>query len=249
MRRLLILGAVALALAACGPADGGKSDADPSGGKAAAAPSAAETALTTAEAFRMAFGKAAPVARTVSRGEPGDQETLTYTPAKLVPVGDVVALVSAATNGSDCHACSGALAIHYFKREGSAWRLAGSWPEIVGGNGFGQPPEWRIRTDLGRPAYLVADTGWSGQGYTCGKTDLVELTPEAPLVQATAIPMHYDNAGVGTTPVVNIDGKLGRGPDGKLRVTFTGSKTGFVDYALVGGKYTRVSPADLITDC
>ncbi len=61
--------------------------------------------------------------------------------------------------------------------------------------------------------------------------------------------MHYDNAGVVTTPVVTIDGKLDRGPDGKLRVTFTGSKTGFVDYELVGGKSTRVSPAHLINEC
>ena len=248
MRKLLILGAMALALSACTRAEPGKANADPRDGKTAAAPPS-QTALTAAEAFRLAFGKPAPAARTVARGEPGNEETLTYTPAKLVPVGDVMALVSTATNSSDCHACSGALAIHYFKREGSGWALAGSWPEILGGNGFGAPPEWRIRTDLGRPAYLVSETGWSGQGYTCASTDLVELTPQAPLVQATAIPMHYDNAGVGTIPVVNIDGKLDRGPDGKLRVTFTGSKTGFVDYELVGGKFTRVSPADLINDC
>ena len=249
MHRWLIAGAVVMALAACTPADGGKSDADPRDGKLAATPPAAATTLTAADAFRMAFGKAAPASRTVARGEPGNEETLTYTPAKLVPVGEVMALVSTATNRSDCHACSGALAIHYFRREGAGWKLAGSWPEIVAGNGFGQPPEWRIRTDLGRPAYLVTDTGWSGQGFTCASTDLVELAPAAPLVQATGIPMHYDNAGVGTTPVVTIDGKLDRGPDGKLRVTFTGSKTGFVDYELVGGKFTRVSPADLINEC
>lgn len=251
MRRILILGlTAALALSACQKAGDGQSNAGAQDGGVAAAPAPAPSApLTAAEAFRLAFGKAAPATRTVPRGEPGNEETLTYTPAKLVPVGDVVALVSTATNSSDCHACSGALAIHYFRREGSGWKLAGSWPEILGGNGFGAPPEWRIRTDLGRPAYLVSETGWSGQGYTCASADLVELTPQAPLVQATAIPMHYDNAGVGTTPVINIDGKLDRGPDGKLRVTFTGSKTGFVDYALVGGKFTRVSPADLINDC
>lgn len=249
MRRLLILGSVVLALGACKQVDSGKSDADPRDGKVAAAPPAAEAGLTAAAAFRMAFGKAAPAARTVARGEPGNEETLSYTPAGLVPVGEVMALVSTATNSSDCHACSGALAIHYFEREGAGWKLAGSWPEIVGGNGFGAPPEWRIRTDLGRPAYLVTETGWSGQGYTCSATDLVELTPAAPLVQATSIPMHYDNEGVGTPPVVTIDGTLDRGPDGKLRVTFTGTKSGFVDYVLVGGKFTRVSPADLINEC
>lgn len=247
MRGLLIIGLVAgLTLSACGEGGAGKPATAPT---PAAAPPAAVTPLAAAEAFRMAFGKAAPATRTVPRGEPGNEETLTYAPARLVPVGDVMALVSTATNSSDCHACSGALAIHYFRREAGSWKLAGSWPEILDGNGFGEPPSWNIRTDLGRPAYLVSDTGWTGQGYTCAQTDLVELTPTAPVVRARGIPMHYDNAGVGTTPVINIDGRLDQGPDGKLRVTFTGSTRGFVDYALVGETFTRVSPADLINDC
>jgi hypothetical protein len=235
MRKLLICGAAALMLAACQkPAENG-----------AAAPAAAAPqvrALTAAEAFRMAFGAPAPAARKVTR-QGDSEETLTYAPARLVPVdGGALALVSTAANASDCHACSGAMAIHYFRRENGAWKLAGSWPEILPGNGFGQPPDWRLRADLGQADYIVAEAGWTGQGYTCTSADIVELTPTAPRVLGEDIPLHYDNEGAGEPPVVNIDGKLGQGPDGKLRVTFTGSRSGFTDYARVGGKLERVSP-------
>jgi hypothetical protein len=238
MRKVLILTASLLALAACRqPAEPVVVDPGP------------PPPLTAARAFEMAFGDAAPVERKVTREGVDYQETLTYRPAKLVPMSEGhVALVSLATNASDCHACSGAMAIHYLRRTGTTWTLEGGWPEIVGGNGFGAPPDWTVRTDLGEPLYIVAEAGWSGQGYTCSSADLIELMPGAPRVLGQDIPIHYDNEGVGTPPVVNIVGTLGRGPDGKLRVTFTGSKTGFTDYQIVGPALVRTSP-NLIDDC
>ena len=241
----LIVGAALLALAACKKAAPEAVGPDPAA--ASKAPSAAS--LTAAQAFELAFGKAPPAARTVTRPDAGAEETLTYQPAKLVPVGDQTALVSLATSSSDCHACSGALAVHYFKRGGDGWTLAGGWPEIVAGNGFGQPPSWRLRSDLGEGrSFIEAEAGWTGQGYTCTKIDLIELTPQGAVLRAENIPC------TGTTreppsPDRSQDGTLARGPDGKLRVTYTGQKPGAADYDLVGGQYVRVSGHDLFEEC
>lgn len=253
MRKVLIAAVSLLALAACQKTPA--ANADPRDGKVAAAPAGSAATrlaapLTEADAFRMAFGSAAPAVRKVTRPDGDYEEALTYSPARLAPLGELMVLVSTASSDHDCHACSGALAIHYFKRQNGSWVMSGAWPEILPGTGFGAPPDFTIRTDLGRPTWLQAEGGWSGQGYTCTSADLIELTPQGPVVRGENIPLHYDNAGVVDDPAqaTTVDGKLDRGPDGKLRVTFTGSKTGFTDYDMVGGKLTRVS-GNVIDDC
>lgn len=247
MRELLMATGVALlALAAC------KQGGDQKDPAAPAAPPATSTAtaqaLTPDQAFRLAFGTAAPAERTVPGRGSDTEQTYTYTPARLVPLGEVTALISTATNASDCHACAGTLAVHYLTRAGGGWTRTGAWPEIVVGNGFGQPPSFRLRTDLGGGTFIESEAGWSGQGYTCTRIDLIELTPQGAVVRAEGIPTHWDNAGTVDTPRTQ-DGTLARGPDGKLRVTYTGQKAGFADYELVGGKYVRVSGHDLFEEC
>lgn len=250
MRKLMwVAGVSALAvLTACKqpPAEQKGADAPP------AAPGSTAAALLSADqAFRMAFGTPAPAERTV-KGPEADatEQTYSYKPDKLVTVGDRLALVSTATNASDCHACAGALAIHYFERAGSAWKLAGSWPEITSGNGFGAPPEWRLRSDLGPATWLQTETGWTGQGYTCGAVSLIELTPQGAVLRGDHIPVHYDNAGavMDESQAESQDGTL-TWADGKLRVTYTGKRPGVAEYEIVGGKFVRRSGHDLFQDC
>lgn len=246
MRRvLLITGVVLLALAGCKKPESVPEAVgpDPVPPGQAAAP-----ALAANDAFRMAFGSAPPAARKVEGENGGD---FSYSPGKLVPVADgLVALVSTATNAQDCHACSGALAIHYLRREGSAWTLAGSWPEITPGQGFGAAPDWSVRADLAPGVWIAVEAGWTGQGYTCGSVDLIELTPAGAVMRGENLPTHYDNAGavMDETPAEEEDGTLSRTSDGKFRVTVSGSKTGTVDYELVGGRLVRRGPS-VITDC
>ncbi|MBX7249848.1 MAG: hypothetical protein K1X35_12500 [Caulobacteraceae bacterium] len=251
MRRIMVLAATVLALAACqksaNKAAPPSSDSESVAPPVAAAPPA-PTTLSADEAFRLAFGAPAPVQRSVTR-QNDFEEVLSYGSGKLVPLApDLVALVSTATNASDCHACSGALSVHYLKWDGTAWKRSGAWPELLYGNGFGAAPDWTVRQDLGRPNYLISQVGWTGQGYTCSSADVVYLGPDAPVVMGEGIPLHFDNEGVGEDPVVSIDGKLGRGPDGKLRVTFNGTRSGFTDYEIVGGKLHRVSE-NVIDSC
>lgn len=239
----ILAGVAALALAACErPADTAKGQAR------APAPAAAQApAPSLAAAFEIAFGRPAPARRSVTKGEQAD--TWIYDPARLIPVGERLALVSTGRHFSDCHVCAGALAVHYLERapEGG-WRTSGAWPEIIYGGGFGQPPEWRVREDLGHPLVIQAEAGSTGQGYTCASATLMELTASGPVIRADQIPTHYDNQGAvgeGEAPTV-IDGAIGRGPDGRLRVTYTGTKRAEVDYALRESRYVPVAgPADI----
>ena len=228
------------------------------GQKKAPAPASSAVAsaapLSADQAFRLAFGGPAPFERTARIPDYDNEQQLTYRPAKLVPLeGGLVALVSTATNASDCHACSGALAVHYFKRDAAgAWAVAGSWTELTSGNGFGQPPNWTARTDLGGSGHwLQIDAGWTGQGYTCAFSDLVELMPERPVMRGENIPTHFDNGGAALeeSQIVRQQGTIGSGPkSGWVRVSFSGTTTGTVDYEPVGGSLVRRSP-NLVNDC
>lgn len=217
----------------------------------APAPAAAPiSAPSLAAAFELAFGRPAPARRTVAKGEQAD--TWIYDPARLIPVGERLALISTGRHFSDCHVCAGAIAVHYLERgPGGVWAVSGAWPEILYGGGFGQPPEWRLRDDLGHPLVIQAEAGSTGQGYTCASATLVELTASGPVVRADQIPTHYDNQGAvgeGEAATV-IDGTIGRGPDGRLRVTYAGTKRAEVDYALRDGRYVAVSGPDDIARC
>lgn len=241
----LIAGAMLLVLVGCKKPEAEAVGPDP---LPPAAPAPAP--LTAADAFRMAFGSAPPAQRTGKLPGFDGEQILTYSAGKLVPVGDQVALVSTAVNQSDCHACSGALAVHYFRRSGDGWEVSASAPELVAGNGFGQPPEWRLRTDLGPGQWIQTEFGWTGQGYTCNSVDLIELTPTGPELRAASIPVHFDNAGaiMDESEAERQDGVLSWA-NGKLRVTYSGRRSGVAEYELVGGKYVRRSGHDLFEDC
>ena len=246
MRGFLVGAGVALlALAAC------KQPEPAAVGPDAVAPGPASDApapLSAGEAFRMAFGAAPPAKRKVEGETGGD---FSYSPGKVVPVsGALAALVSTATNAQDCHACAGALAVHYFRHADGRWAPAGNWPELVPGQGFGAAPDWSVRADLKPGVWLAVETGWTGQGYSCGAVDLIELTPTGPFVRGSGIPVHYDNAGavMDEREAQREDGVISRLPDGKFRVTVSGSKTGTVDYEMVGDNLVRRGP-NVITDC
>jgi hypothetical protein len=107
-----------------------------------------------------------------------------------------VALVSGGWTDS-CHGCAGALAIHYLQRTPQGFRLTGAWPEIAQGASFGEPPQWRLRAGLFPQTAIEARSGGTWQGCTVGVADLIELTPERPIVRARGVLLDYDNSGSG----------------------------------------------------
>jgi len=248
MRAWAMLAAVAaVALAGC-QGEAGKAPADrpePEAIRAEAPPP-----LTQADAFRLAFGAASPFRRMTTDPEVGPQE-MTYTPAALIELGEIRVLVSKGQNAADCHLCTGALAVHYLKPDAGAWKVVAGSMEMLPGSGFGMPPEIAVRRDLGPAPVLVAEAGWTGQGYTCTTVDLVELGPEAPVVLVEDLLIHTDNRGVvgDEGPVEETNATIAGSAAGEIVVTHKGHRNGRLTYARRGPKLMPASGDTGLNEC
>jgi hypothetical protein len=189
-----------------------------------------------AAAFRAAFGKPAPV--TI-----GAQEAqMTFTPAGLVdvdPSKGLQVLVAEGRNKEDCHACEGSLSLVYLERTPKGFQRTGkAGRDQFNGNGFGAPPEWKVRRDLEANPVLTVETGFTGQGFTCASQALVELTPVGAKVLAESVPVEYDDSGVGHGRVTTLEGQirpLARGRS--FEVVFHGTRSMRMVYERHGETY------------
>ncbi|MGV3578157.1 hypothetical protein [Brevundimonas sp.] len=247
IRTALAVSILAL-LAACGqPAEQAEAP-DVLVGPATALPTAtAPAANDEAAAFQAAWGSAAPVTYRAPDAKP-DDEAMTYAKGTLVPLGgDRFALVSEG-QGGDGHVSAGALAIHYLNRTPGGFTRIGAWPDIVSGGTFGSPPQWLIRTDLTPAPALVTEAGGTWQGYSCSWSDVVELTPQRPVVRADGIPVGYDDSGAKETGAEDMEGALTPDIKGQsFSVRYTGDRTDVVRYALSGDRYQATTRPDLLT--
>lgn len=221
MRRPFFWLLLALALAALAAGLGwlllrGDEDATPGNDQATTrAPLPRARALPPAEqlalAFRAAFGAAGEARRTV-----GDQ-TYVYAPERLEWIGGRAALISLGRNGNNCHACGGAMAVHYLRPESNGFRVTGAWLDTDASSSNGEPPhEIAIIRELSDYPVVYASGGGTWQGQTCTWARLVELRPEAP-VTSDSILMSHSNAGnvdpvtgrtFGGDPAIEIEGRI-----------------------------------------
>lgn len=191
-------------------------------------------------AFRAAFGQPPPAERESDRG--WEVALLTYRPLRLVPLGDDrVALISTATT-SDCHACSGAVAVHYLRRSGVGFALIDGWLETLRGNGWGRPPDLAMRADISDRPVIEARFAFGNQGFDCEWISLVELGPRRPVTLLDHAKLSYDNEGAGTeadgivpetTSAVLIPGRLGR----SFALRYSGTRAATVTYRRVDGTF------------
>jgi hypothetical protein len=189
-----------------------------------------------ATAFRAAFGKPPPV--TI-----GAQDAqMTFTPAGLVdldPSAGILALVAEGQNKDDCHACVGSLSLTYLKRTPTGFQRTGkTGRDKFDGDGFGAPPQWKVRRDLEANPVLTVETGFTGQGYTCASQALVELTPDGAKIRAESVPVDYDDSGVGHGRVTTLEGQirpLARGRS--FEVVFHGTRSMRMVYERHGETY------------
>lgn len=192
---------IAFALA-CGAAQGAAAPSVHRASPAGASHSKAELEA----AFRAAYGKASPVTIGAQNAQ------MTFTPAGLVdvdPSTGLQVLVAEGQNKEDCHACAGSLSLHYLKHTPKGFERTGkSGRDQFNGNGFGSPPQWKVRGDLAANPVLTVETGFTGQGYTCASQALVELTPNGAKVRAESVPVEYDDSGVGRGRVTTLEGHI-----------------------------------------
>ena len=244
IRTRLALSALAL-LAACQRPD--EQNEAPVAPAVAPAAATAMPAADEAAAFQAAWGAAAPATYRAPDAKAED-EAMTYSKATLVPLGgDRFALVSEG-QGGDGHISAGALAIHYLTRTPAGFTRTGAWPNIVDGGTFGAPPQWLVRTDLTPSPALVTEAGGTWQGYSCSWSDVIELTPERPILRTDGIPVAYDDSGAKEEGAEDMEGALMPDIKGQsFSVRYTGDRTETVRYALRGQRYEATTSPDLLT--
>src|ERR1044072_820206 len=132
-----------------------------------------------ARAFQTAFGRSGSASRRISGQQYLQDDVLTYRPAALEWVGNTAALISLGTNRSDCHACTGAISVHYLKPIDVGFAVERAWLTAMTGSGWGEASDdMTIRRDLATYPVIASETGFTGQGCTSGRLSLTELRPE-----------------------------------------------------------------------
>lgn len=256
MKHIIPLAVGAVILAGCEPSSAPEARTDR---PAAAAPTPAKAqAVAAAEpltaeqlqalAFRTAWGAAAPITRLESEQGPEEGEERTYRGGTLVRLeGDRYALVSEGYGGEG-HVSAGSLSIHYLQRAGDTFTLVGAWPALLVSGTWGNPPEWKIRTDLTPAPTLVAEAGGTWQGYTCTWAHVIELTQDRPVVRIDQVPLTYSDGGAREEKAQSMEGVLIPDQKGRsIQVRYTGDVRATVTYAKVGDVYDPVKPPKLLT--
>ncbi|WP_162806530.1 hypothetical protein [Sphingosinicella terrae] len=208
-------------------------------------PSAAAPPI--AEAFRTVYG--APDTAEATVGE----NRYRVSAEAIEPLGDLLVLITRADNVDDCHACSGALGIHYLRRtsEGGL-AVVGRWPGLVPGSSFGNATTgWTVRRDLAAHPVLVNEGGFTGQGITCSWANLVELDPAGPRLRGQ-VPLGFSNAGAivdGSAPS-ELQGRIVRPVrDRSFEIDYGGSETFTERYVRRGESYTVVGDSRFPGGC
>lgn len=234
---------------------GGCQQAPENGNQAAPTPVATPTvtgvrALPEAEQLKLAF-RTTYGSDGAARVTEGDTEVMTIKPGKLLWVGDIAVLLSPGANVSDCHACSGTLAIAYLKPNGDAFEVTGKWATLVRGSGWGAEPDWKVSDAFTPYPAVYVESDDTAQGYTCSGATITELKPDGP-VQSDRIPLASDNEGAvddrtgktfGGEPRKNLTGKITDIVKGKSFVVQASGTASFAEkYEYRGGKFVALQP-------
>ncbi|WP_219237043.1 hypothetical protein [Stakelama flava] len=216
------------ALAACNPQSDDNSTA-PEPDNAALANAAAPVPGNLDAAVQAAFGGDA------TYDGKNDHYVLSHHKLVAAPFGPV--LVSEGTAQDAAHASAGFISAIYLKQDGDGYTVAHRYPHAIETGSFGEVGEWKIRDDLLDLPVIEAKGGGTWQGYSCGYTDLVELTPQGPLTVAR-FQNAYSNKGAVTDDGTNITGTIAQVTPGQaFTVHFTGSRSFDATYKLINGKY------------
>ena len=243
LSRALFCGLSALAVAACRQPDARPPMADPQRPTEAPAhtPDLAPEQLQ-ALAFRTAWGGPPPI-EIPAKDEDGEGQTIQN--SKLVDLGQGRWALISEGQGGEGHVSSGSLSIHYLRRTADGFERIGAWPEIGVGGTWGAPPQWEVRTDLTPSPAITAQAGGTWQGYTCTWGQLIELTPERPIVRAGQLKMNFDSSGALGDSGQSYEGRLVPGRVGQTFKLDYENSDNDVTYALAGQTYDPVNAPDL----
>jgi hypothetical protein len=146
-------------------------------------------------------------------------------------------LLSPGKNLDECHACTGALAVHYLEPAGEGFRVTGEWPALIRGSGNGTPPsDWNLSDKFAEYPVLLVEGGYTAQGCTSGGVTLTELQPNEPVQSALIRTVYSNESGFGADNGAKIEGKLANIQKGaSFDVTYSGSRA-FIETWVRQGK-------------
>lgn len=145
--------------------------ADASFAEATAKPPVTFTADELATAFALRYGSKAT--EQVAGG------VLNYFPKRLIVIKDqTLAMISEGKwEGDPCHACYGALRVDYIRWRAGNFELPDHAVQFTEeGQGWGQPPEWKLVASAGLPSIKVK-SAYAGQGCVDERSGELKLTP------------------------------------------------------------------------
>ena len=188
-----------------------------------------------------ASAAASEAPQSTSLTEIGDPETVTdngetvvYTPKQIIQTTFGPVRISEGTVTDAGHVSSGKVAVYYLNADGKTVRKA-FVPAVESGS-FGQIGKVTVRSDFGPYPVLLVEGGGTWQGYSCGVTTPVELTPDGPVVLAD-VPTTYSNSGAVEDGAVAYEGQIQPRPDGKgFDVVYTGEGQTFTETYLRKGQ-------------
>ncbi len=196
-------------------------------------------------AFAAAFGSEGSATRTI-----GD-ETYTYTPAALEWIGEKAALLSFGENHDDCHACSGAIGIHYLSPAAQGFQVIGAWPKIMEGPGWGHATnEMSIDRKLSSYPVVRSQVGYTAQGCTSGGILLVELRPEAPSDWGYIRTVLSDRGPYNDDAVDEVEGNIRHiKKDRSFQVVYSGDMNFSESYVRKGNKFVLAAEETRMPMC
>jgi Short C-terminal domain len=198
-------------------------------------------AAQLAAAFRAAFG-----ARAVRKVDEAD---ISYRPRRLFWIGDRAVLISDGSNAEECHACAGAVSVHYLAAEGDGFRVTGEWLSVATAD-YGHPPDWRVTDELtGRPALRV-ENGGGNQGIFCSFVSYYDLGAPRPAEVARVQTGFTDEGYRGEEEGVALEGQLAHVRAGRsFDVVYSGDESFTETYRFRGGRFVREGRESRVPTC
>lgn len=254
--RIFVAGVTALAIVATGidiPRSSGSAMAQGLNASIGAVPVSkeAEAMRSLPEKEQLAKAFAAAFGGSKERVELDSGATMVYEPGALAWTSWGAVLISSGTVEDAGPNDFGALAVHYLKPEGTAFKVIGAYPDGIEDSLVGGPPQWVVSTDFGDNPVVVTDTFGSLQGVSCTTTALYELGGGEP-ISLGAFRSGYDNIGaVGQGPkAVSITGSIRNIVKGKsFEVHFDGTSRFKQLFARNGTKYVKVGGDGELPNC
>lgn len=191
---------------------------------------AAATPTTEDQAFRIAFGHAAPVTLNL------DSEEVKYRAISLVDVAGTPVLIAQGTVTNAAHVTSGKVATVHF----SGLTVANKNLKAFEAGSSGVIADITVSFRFGPLPVVAVEGGGTWQGYTCDVISLLELTPTGSRALVD-VPIYYDDSGIrpdgkGET----ITGKIANIVSGKsFDVRYSGSRSFTDHYVRRGDTYVR----------